>query len=90
MKKTLTTLTLILLLIALLAGTASAEAGLQNFGAKASYDGRFTDVPKSAWYYDSVAEATAFGLIKGTTPSTASPYLRSSSLSHCLTTPLYS
>ena len=73
MKKALTTLTLILLLIALLAGTASAEAGLQNFSAKAPYDGRFTDVPKSAWYYDSVAEATAFGLIKGTTPSTFEP-----------------
>ena len=72
MKK-LATLLLAVLLLGLLAGTALADAGLENFQGGEPYDGRFTDVPKSAWYYDSVGQAVSFGLIKGMTPTTYEP-----------------
>ena len=73
MKRTLTTILAVLLLAALLASTALADAGLQNFTEKTPYDGRFTDVPRNAWYYDSVAKATSFGLIRGMTNTTFAP-----------------
>ena len=73
MKRTLTTILAVLLLAALLASTALADAGLQNFTEKSPYDGRFTDVPRNAWYYDSVAKATSFGLIRGMTNTTFAP-----------------
>ena len=67
MKKALTVILAVLLLAALLASTALADAGLQNFTEKTPYNGRFVDVPQTAWYYGDVAKATSFGLIRGMT-----------------------
>ena len=73
MKKTLTVILAVFLLAALLASTALADAGLQNFTEKTPYNGRFTDVPQTAWYYENVAKATSFGLIHGMTKTTFVP-----------------
>ena len=73
MKRALTTILAVLLLAALLASTALADAGLQNFREKTPYNGRFVDVPQKAWYYGDVAKATSFGLIRGMTETTFAP-----------------
>ena len=73
MRKTFFTITLILLLATMLITTVFAAAGLQNFQEKAAYDGRFTDVPKSAWYYDSVGRAWSYGLVQGVEATQFSP-----------------
>ena len=73
MKRTLTIIIAVLLLAALLASTALADAGLQNFTEKTPYNGRFTDVPQREWYYENVAKATSFGLIHGMTKTTFAP-----------------
>lgn len=73
MKRALTVILAVLLLSALLASTALADAGLQNFTEKTPYDGRFIDVPQKAWYYGDVAKATSFGLIRGMTENTFVP-----------------
>ena len=73
MKRALTVILAVLLLAALLASTALADAGLQNFTEKTPYDGRFIDVPQKAWYYGDVAKATSFGLIRGMTENTFAP-----------------
>ena len=73
MKKTLRTLFLTLLLLALLSTAAMADAGLQNFQPKAAYDGRFTDVPDWQWYYDSVGRAWSYGLVQGVSATKFSP-----------------
>ena len=73
MKRALTVILAVLLLSALLASTALADAGLQNFTEKTPYDGRFIDVPQKAWYYGDVAKATSFGLIRGMTENTFAP-----------------
>ncbi len=67
MKRALTTIIAVVLLAALLASAALADAGLQNFSEKTPYDGRFTDVPSKAWYYDSVAKTSGYGLMRGKT-----------------------
>ena len=36
-----------------------------GFHKTASYNGTFTDVPKTAWYYNSVANVYAYGLMNG-------------------------
>lgn len=47
---------------------------LRVMGAQESYDiSNFTDVPKGAWYHDSMETAVALGIIKGTTATTLSP-----------------
>jgi Spy/CpxP family protein refolding chaperone len=73
MKRALTVILAVFLLAALLASTALADAGLQNFTEKTPYNGRFTDVPQNAWYYENVAKATSFGLIHGMTETTFEP-----------------
>lgn len=73
MKRALTVILAVLLLAALLTATALADAGLQNFTEKTPYNGRFVDVPQTAWYYGDVAKATSFGLIRGMTENTFAP-----------------
>ena len=73
MKKTLRTLILTLLVLTMLSAAALADAGLQNFQVKAVYDGRFTDVPQTAWYHDSVSQAWSYGLVQGMSATRFSP-----------------
>ena len=73
MKKLLTTAALVLLLLALLAGMAFADAGFDNFREQQPYDGRFTDVKTGDWFYESVAQAQSYGLIQGMTSTTFAP-----------------
>ena len=44
---------------------AARAAGLENFSPVQSYTGQFADVPRDAWFYDSVGDAYAYGLMNG-------------------------
>ena len=44
-----------------------------GFHKNASYNGIFWDVPKNAWYYDSIANVYAYGLMNGVEPTKFEP-----------------
>ena len=44
-----------------------------SYGAKAALGCPFTDVKRSDWFYNDVANAVALGLVNGTTPTTYEP-----------------
>ena len=48
-------------------------AGLGNFAPVQSYGGQFSDVPGSAWFYGSVRDAYAYGLMNGRSDSRFDP-----------------
>ena len=65
MKKRLCAL---ILCVAALLGTLpvlAAEGSLGNFVSVRTYDGRFADVEKDAWYYDNIAYLYDLGLAEG-------------------------
>ena len=63
---------LALYLLLSLGTTALAAGGLKNFKGDKTYTG-FEDVAENAWYYESVKSAFAYGLVKGSTPTTYNP-----------------
>lgn len=70
MKKRLLSILLTLcLLLSLLPLSVSAAAGMDNFTAVRSYDGRFADVPAGVWYYDNVSALYELGLTDGQSAS---------------------
>ena len=74
MKRTIGTKLILMLLVAvLLMGTASADSGLENFKPVHTYSGQFRDVPETAWYAESVAQAYSFGLIQGRSKTAFEP-----------------
>ena len=63
---------LVLAVVALLASLPAMAAGggsMGNFTPIRSYDGRFTDVAESSWYYDNIAYLYELGLTDGQTAS---------------------
>lgn len=52
---------------------AARAAGLENFSPVQSYTGQFADVPRDAWFYDSVGDAYAYGLMNGRSAGTFDP-----------------
>lgn len=73
MKKRLTALTLVLLLILSLS-TGALAAGLGNFQkVNAFKNGQFTDLSGAHWGYDNVKTAYEYGLMKGESDSLFAP-----------------
>ena len=62
---------LVIAVVALLASLPAMAAGgsMGNFTPIRSYDGRFTDVAESSWYYDNIAYLYELGLTDGQTAS---------------------
>ena len=63
---------LVLAVVALLASLPAMAAGggsMGNFTPIRSYDGRFTDVAESSWYYNNIAYLYELGLTDGQTAS---------------------
>ncbi len=66
------TLTIVLCLSACPAHVFAAT-GFGNFVYAKVYEGQFRDVPDTAWYAESVAEAYELDLVAGTSPTTFNP-----------------
>ena len=64
MKK-LTRILLALAACVLAVTLAAGSVCAAEIAGSRTYDGRFTDVSESAWYYKNVAEAYELGLING-------------------------
>jgi hypothetical protein len=61
------------LVLAVSLAPAALAAGLGNFTPVQSYTGQFSDVPRSAWFYESVGDAYAYGLMNGRSGSQFDP-----------------
>lgn len=72
MKKFFTETAAVLLAVLLALPLSAIEITANNAYTR-TYQGEFTDVSESAWYYDSVVSAYSFGLINGKTSSTFAP-----------------
>ena len=64
---------LLLSLLALCTLSAQAAGSMENFAAQRDYDGRFTDVSSSAWYYDNVVCLYEMGLTNGQSDTSFGP-----------------
>lgn len=74
-KKILSLLLAFAILLSVMPTVAlAAGAGLGNFKKTETYtDGRFSDVPKAAWYADTVQTAYELNLVKGVSDTTYNP-----------------
>ena len=61
----------VVLAVSLVPGALAA--GLDNFAPVQSYGGQFADVPWNAWFYGSVRDAYAYGLMNGRSDSQFDP-----------------
>ena len=72
MKKFVSVLLAVIMLVSLSVPVLSADAGLENFKEQAVYAG-FSDVSGSAWYSGSVKTVCEYGLMKGKSAGQFSP-----------------
>ena len=73
MKKRIISIFLILCISILLSVPALGAMSLSNFEKIRTYNGQFTDVSASAWYYESVCNAYEYGLANGKSSSVFDP-----------------
>lgn len=74
MRKVVSLFLALVLLVSMVVPVSAQTASLDNFEATRLYNGEFTDVKSSDWYYDGVSTAYAYGLMKGTSATKFSPY----------------
>jgi hypothetical protein len=66
MKKLITSILVLAMIIAMAPAAMAAEEGLSNFTKSQTYtQGQFSDVAEGKWYTDSVKKAYELGLMKG-------------------------
>lgn len=66
-------LALVLAVLLLFSTALAAGTGFRGFSRKKTYRAQFTDVAKSSWYYQSVADAYELDLMNGSAETTFSP-----------------
>ncbi len=71
--KRILALVLAALLLCSTALAAGSGAGFRGFSRKKTYRAQFTDVAKSSWYYQSVADAYELDLMNGSSDTAFSP-----------------
>lgn len=72
MKKSLS-LFLAVVLVLLSFSAVFAEGSMNNFSQSRQYDGRFTDVKTSDWFYQYVTAAYEYGFVSGNSATTFNP-----------------
>ena len=73
MKKTLSLLLALLLILTMAVPAFAASGSMKNFEKNRSYEGQFEDVPENAWYYPYVSAAFEYGFVSGSSETTYNP-----------------